>query len=110
MKKQRYGMPVESLLMGIEVTRKDLDFLCSLVEAPDTEYPIPDAIDYSTAIVALNSQLRYMVDNISVKELTEDEELFKISQKELLKLTELSENVEKALERLRACGISLKSN
>lgn len=110
MKKQNYGMPVDSLIMGIEVTRKDLDFLCSLIEAPDTEYPIPDAIDYSNAIVALNTQLTYMVDNISTNELTEDEDVIKISQKELLKLTELSETVEKALERLRSCGISLKSN
>ena len=110
MKKQKYGMPVESLLKGIEVTRKDLDFLCSLIEAPDEEFPIPDAVDYSYAIVALTSQLTYMVDNIAQNELSEDEELITISQKELYKLTELSDKVEEALGRLRACGISVKSN
>ena len=73
MKKQKYGMPLESLLKGIEVTRKDLDFLCSLTEAPDEEFPIPDAIEYSYAIVALTTQLTYMVDNITQNELSEDE-------------------------------------
>ena len=50
------------------------------------------------------------VDNIAQNELSEDEELITITQKELYKLTELSDKVEEALGRLRACGISVKSN
>jgi len=110
MKKHKFGMPVASLLQGIEVTRKDLNFLCSLVELPDSEFPIPDAVEYSYAIVALTEQLTYMVDHISTNELTDDEDVIKVSKKELLKLTSLSEKVEEALGRLRACGISLKPN
>ena len=45
MKKKPYGMKLDSLIRGIEITQQDLDFLCSLVELPDENYSIPDAID-----------------------------------------------------------------
>ena len=44
------------------------------------------------------------------EEMMEDEDVIKLSKKELLKLTALSDKVEEALGRLRACGISLKPN
>ena len=110
MKKKPYGMKLDSLIRGIEITQQDLDFLCSLVELPDENYSIPDAIDYSCAVVALYQQLQFMVEDLSTNPLTEDETIIKLSQEELETLTDLSDAVEDALGRLRECGISLKQN
>jgi hypothetical protein len=110
MKSKPYGMKVDSLVRGIEVTQQDLDFLCSLVELPDEDYAIPDAIDYSCAVVALYRQLQFMVEELAGNPLTEDEDIIKLSKEELETLTDLSDAVEDALGRLRECGISLKQN
>ena len=103
-------MKISSLLQGIEITQKDLDFLCSLAEDPDESFPIKDAVEYSFAIVALTQQLDYMMDEISHNDLTEDAELVKLTKEQLLTLNKLSDAVEDALGRLRLCGISLKQN
>ncbi len=114
MREESYAMRLSTLLRGVEITRKDLNFLCSLVEDPAEEFPIPDAVDYAYAVIALDTQLSYMIDEICENEVfmseTEDEELVKVSKKELLNLTELSDKADDALERLRECGISLTSN
>ena len=105
-----YGMKTTSLLQGIEITQKDLDFLCSLAEDPDESFPIKDAVEYSFAIVALTQQLDYMREEISHNELTEDEDLITLTKEQLLTLHKLSDAVEDAIGRLRLCGISLKQN
>jgi len=110
MKKQTYGMKISSLLSGIDTTEKDLNFLCSLIESPDEEYNIPDAIEYAHAVVALSRQLNYMISEISENEVTEDEELVMLSKQQLITLNTLTDAVEDALGRLRLCGISLKQN
>jgi hypothetical protein len=110
MKKKQYGMKLDSLIRGIEVTQQDLDFLCSLVEVPDEDYSVPDAIDYSCAVVALYRQLQFMVEDLSANPLSEDENMIKLSKEDLETLTDLSDAVEEALGRLRECGISLKQN
>ena len=109
MKKKTYGMKIDSLLYGIQVTEEDLEFLCSLIETPDKEYQIPDAVDYSRAVMALENQLSYM-NQMSENDLTEDEELIKLTKEQLLTLNALSDEAEYALGRLRSCGISLKRN
>ena len=110
MKKKTYGMKISSLLTGIDNTEKDLDFLCSLVESPDEEYRVPDAVEFSFAVVALSHQLDYMILEISESETTEDEEMVLLSKEQLVTLTTLTDAVETALGRLRSCGISLKQN
>jgi len=110
MKKRTYGMKLDSLIRGIDTTEKDLNFLCSLIESPDEEYNIPDAVEYAHAIVALSRQLNYMISEISENDLTEDEELVMLSKEQLVTLNALTNAVEDAVGRLRLCGISLKQN
>tara|TARA_R100000995_G_scaffold84579_1_gene63741 strand:+ start:2369 stop:2701 length:333 start_codon:yes stop_codon:yes gene_type:complete len=110
MSAKTYGMNLDTLLFGIDKTERDLDFLCSLVELPDQEYRIPDAVEYSFAVVALSRQLEYMTIELSTNEVDEETNLVLLTKKQLTKLTNLSDNVEDALRRLRQCGISLEQN
>jgi len=105
-----YAMKLDSVLIGIDTTRDDLEFLCSLAESPDNEYGIPDAVDYAYAIVSLHKQLDYLSNQVSTNQLSEDGELLLLTEKEVVTLSNLADEVEDNLERLRECGISLKRN
>ena len=108
--KQLYSIRLSALLNGISLVGADLEFLCSLVEDPDEEYRIPDAVEYSGAVVALMNQLAYMSEEIAHNDLTEDGEFVQLSLKEVKVMNKLHEEAEEAIGRLRQCGISLEQN
>ena len=111
MTKQPYGMKVTTLLNAEEKLSKDLEYLCSLIEQPDSEFAILDALVYSHAVMAISNQLEYIAEDLSGNELNEDEDYVKLSQDEVFTLSsynDISESAIKALEEI--CGISLQSN
>jgi hypothetical protein len=110
MKKETYGMKLDNLMNGIRTVGQDLDFLCSLIEYPVEEYQIPDAVEYSHAVVALMNQLTYMTCDIDINNLTEDGELVILTKEQVQTLSVLSDAAEEALESLRECGISVINN
>ena len=109
-KKEQYAMKLKSLLGGIKIVGENLDFLCRFVEYPSEEYQIPDAVEYSLAVVALMNQLTYMTCEIDIDNLTEDGEYVILKKKQVEVLSTLSDNSEEALEVLRECGISIAKN
>ncbi len=109
-KKTYYEMKIASLDKGIEDATQDLEFLCSLIETPDREYHIPDAVEYSQAVVALFRQLDFMVEDLGATPLSNDQECVKLTRDQLLKLNSLSNEVDAALRRMRKCGISVTNN
>jgi len=110
-KNGHYGMKVCSLKQGISLVEEDLEYLCALIERPDPEFGITDAVAIATAITALAHQLDFMSHDISKNPLSEDGEFVKLSKEEVLMLTDLSEEAEDAVQRLEeVCKISLKNN
>ena len=110
MKKKEYAMRLDNLLNGIQMVGEDLDFLCSFVENPSEEYKIPDAVEYSNAVVCLMNQLTYMTCDIDSAKLTEDGEFVLLTKEQVETLSVLSDKAEEALESLRECGISIQKN
>jgi hypothetical protein len=110
MTKEQYAMRLENLLNGIKIVGENLDFLCSLIEYPLEEYQVPDAVEYSQAVVALMNQLTYMTCEIDMENLTEDGEFVILKKKQVEALSFLSDESEEALEGLRECGISVVKN
>ena len=110
MNKKTYAMRLDNLLNGIKTVGEDLDFLCSLVEDPTEEYKIPDAVEYSHAVVSLMDQLTYMTVEIDIHNLTDDGDFVILTKKQVEKLSLLSDKAEESLESLRGCGISIKNN
>jgi hypothetical protein len=110
MKKKSYAMNYDELLRGIEIIGEDLDFLCSLSENPSEEYQIPDAVEYSLAVIALTNQLAYMTQDLATSKLSEDENHVILTKEQVDKMNDLYEEVEEALVRLRKCGISIQIN
>ena len=110
MNKKTYAMNLNNLMNGIKVVGEDLEFLCSLVEDPDSEYKIPDAVEYSNAVVTLMNQLTFMVEEIDHHNLTDDGKFVILTKDEVNTLSVLSDAAEEALEGLRKCGISIKNN
>lgn len=108
--KEQYAMKLNNLMNGIKVVGEDLEFLCSLIEYPTEEYQIPDAVEYSNAVVALMNQLTYMTCEIDLENLTDDGKLVILTNKQVDTLTMLSDNAEEAVGDLRECGISITSN
>lgn len=108
--KDQYAMKLENLMTGIKIVGENLDFLCSLIEYPTEEYQIPDAVEYSNAVISLMNQLTYMTCDIDIHNLTEDGEYVMLTKKQVEILATLSDSSEEALEGLRECGISIAKN
>ncbi len=109
--KQYYGMKVSTLLAAADKLSDDLEYLCSLVEDPHDEFPIVDALVYSTAIMSLSYQINFILEDLTERDLSDDEEYVKLSQDDVLALTSYSDSSEDALLSLeKICGISLQSN
>jgi len=90
---------------------EDLEYLCSIVEQPDHEFPVIDAVAYSHAVIAISQQLDFIIEEISTNDLSEDEEYVKLSGEEIVTLNSYTENSETALKVLeKICGISLQNN
>lgn len=109
--KQHYGIKITTILNAAEKLTADLDYLCSLIEQPDPEFPIADAVIYATAVSALSSQLDFITEDISGNDLSEDEEYVKLTQDEIGMLNLYTENAEDSIKHLEeTCGISLRNN
>jgi hypothetical protein len=109
--KEYYGLKLTTVINAADKLEDDLEYLCSLVEKPDQEFSIIDAVAYSHAVVALTQQLDFIIEEISANELSEDEEYVKLSGEEIMTLNSYTENSEAALKALeKICGISLQNN
>tara|TARA_R110002126_G_scaffold291580_1_gene453929 strand:+ start:5091 stop:5423 length:333 start_codon:yes stop_codon:yes gene_type:complete len=106
-----YAIRVSTILNAADIIVSDLDYLCALIEKPDPEFVVKDAIAYSAAIAALSTQLEFILEDLADNDLTKDEEHIKITEEEVWALNSYTESTEDALKRLEdACGISLQSN
>ena len=109
--KQTYGIKVTTILSATEKLTDDLDYLCSLVEKPDPEFTIKNAIVYAHAVMTLSNHLDFVLEELTNRDLTPDEEMVKLSEEDVIVMNEYTEASEEALEDLEIlCGISLKNN
>ena len=109
--RQTYGIKVTTILSATEKLTEDLEYLCSLVEKPDPEFKIKNAIVYAHAVMTLSTHLDFVLEELTNRDLTSDEELVKLSQEDIIAMNEYTEASEEALEDLEVlCGISLKNN
>lgn len=106
-----YGVRLDTVLNAIDELQGDLDYLCSLVESPDPEFKINDAVVYAQTITAISSHLNFMIEDISENNLSDDEVHVKVSEEELLMMNNYMEATEDAVAILEVlCGISLQNN
>jgi hypothetical protein len=109
--KQHYGIKVSTLLNAANKITDDLDYLYSLVENPDPEFVLVNALSYAHAVVSLSIQLDFIIEDLGEKDLSEDELYVKLSQEDVMTMTLYTEASEDALEILEeTCGISLQNN
>jgi hypothetical protein len=107
---ESYGIRVYTINEAINSISGDLDYLCSLIENPDPDFPIKDALVYSRAVTALCYQLD-LAEKIAENELSDDGEYIKVSEEELVAMGENTDNTDDTLLELEeVCGISLKKN
>ena len=108
---QQYGIKVSTLLNAADKLSQDLEYLCSLVEDPDLEFPIKNAISYAHAVMMLSNQLDFVLEDLSDRDLSEDEQYVKLSKEDIVTMNEYTESSEEALKELeKICGISLQNN
>ena len=109
--KKFYGIKVSTILNAADKLTGDLDYLCSITERPDLEFPLSSAIVYSHAVVALAAQLDFIIEDLADRDLSEDEEYVKVSSEDITTLNTYTEASEDALEMLeKTCGIYLQNN
>ena len=108
---QQYGIKVSTILNAAEKLTSDLDYLCSLVEMPDAEFPIINALAYARAVTALSNHVDFIIEDLAENDLSEDEDYVKLSKEDIISMnlyTEASEDALKLLEK--TCGIYLQNN
>ena len=111
MTKQYYGIKVSTILNAADKLTADLDYLCSIIENPDPEFPVKNALSYAKAIIAISNQIDFFVEDIADNDLSEDESYVKLSEEEVIIMNDYNEETEEALEILEeTCGISLQNN
>jgi hypothetical protein len=109
--RQTYGIKVATILSATDKLTEDLEYLCSLVEKPDPEFKIKNAIVYAHAVMTLSTHLDFVLEELTNRDLTPDEDMVKLSQEDIIAMNEYTEASEEALEDLEVlCGISLKNN
>jgi len=109
--KQTYGVKVATILNATDKLTEDLEYLCSLVEQPDPEFVIKNAIIYAHAVMTLSNHLDFVLEELTERDLTPDEDMVKLSQEDVITMNDYTEASEEALEDLEVlCGISLKNN
>ena len=110
-KKDKYGIKISTILNAADKLQSDLEYLCCLVEKPDPEFLIKDALCYSNAVIAISNQIDFIVEDISRNDLSDDEKYVKLSEEEVVMLNDYNTDTEEAIERLELiCGISLQHN
>lgn len=109
--KQTYGIKVTTILHATEKLTEDLEYLCSLVEKPDPEFKIRNAIVYSHAIMTISNHLEFILEELQERDLTPEEDMVRLSEEDVIMMNEYTEASEEAQKDLEAlCGISLQSN
>ena len=109
--KQTYGIKVATILNATEKLTDDLEYLCSLVEKPDPEFIIKNAIAYAHAVMTLSNHLDFVLEELTNRDLTPEEDMVKLSEEDVVAMNEYTEASEEAIEDLEIlCGISLKNN
>jgi hypothetical protein len=107
---QAYGVRIPTIETAILQVSGDLDYLCSLIEQPDQNFAIKDALIYCRAVSLLTEQLD-LAERISGNEIDQDGEYFKVSEKELHLMGRITDDVDDALLDLEEiCGISIRKN
>jgi hypothetical protein len=108
---QTYGIKVTTILSAAESLTQDLEYLCSLIEKADPEFKIKNAIVYAHAVMTLSNHLDFVLEELTQRDLTPDEEMVKLTQEDIRAMNEYTEASDEALEDLEGlCGISLKNN
>ena len=111
MSDHQYGIRQSTILNAIDSITRDLEYLCSLVEKPDGEFVLKDAVAYSRAVMALFHQLEFFLHDIAENDLSTDGEHVKLTTDEIFAMQEHAENAEETMKELeKLCGISLQSN
>tara|TARA_B100000085_G_scaffold186806_1_gene170797 strand:+ start:300 stop:635 length:336 start_codon:yes stop_codon:yes gene_type:complete len=111
MTKQKYGIKISTILNAAEKLSADLEYLCSIAESPDPEFPITDALAYARAVSAVANHLDFVIEDLTENDLSENEEYVKLSQDDILLMSRLTEASEEAIKMLEeTCGISLQNN
>ena len=111
MSKKQYGIKLTTILNAAAKLTADLDYLCSMVEQPDPEFPITNAIAYARAVNSISNHLDFVLEDIAERDLSEDEEYVKLSEEDVFMLNDYTENTEEVLMVLEElCGISLQNN
>ena len=108
---QTYGIKVDTILNATEKLTEDLEYLCALVEKPDPEFSIRNAFVYAHAVMTLSNHLEFVLEELTQRDLTPDEDMVKLNQEDIIAMNEYTEASEEALADLEElCGISLKNN
>ena len=106
-----YGIKITTIERAVSNISSDLDYLCSLIECPDSEFPIKDALVYARAVNCLLAQLDFAEKVAAENDIDEEGIYFRLSDKELVLLGQHADEVEEALLDLEEiCGISLRKN
>jgi len=106
-----YGIKVSTILNTADKLIADLDYLCSLVEKPDPEFHIGNAVVYAMAVTAIANQIEFVTEDLAENDLSDDEKYVKLSKEELMMLNTYSTNTDEAVQQLEeTCGISLQNN
>jgi len=109
--KKYYAMRITTLLNAVDVLSADLEYLAALTELPDPEFLIKDAVAYSRAVVAISNHINFVMEDISTKSLSEDENHVKLTEQDVVLLDTYNTATEDAIEQLELlCGISLRNN
>jgi len=109
--KQKYGIKISTILNAAEKLTADLEYLCSIAESPDPEFPIMDALAYARAVSAVANHLDFVIEDLTENDLSEDEEYVKLSEDDLVLMSSLTESSEEAIKILeKTCGIYLQNN
>lgn len=108
---QTYGVKVSSLEVGLDALGGELDHLLSLVESPDPEYKVQDAVLYCEAIATFSEMIEFLVGALSLNEISPDGVHIKMSSEEIVVMGHLSDTTEEIRgDLLKQCGISLAKN
>ncbi len=109
--KQYYGIKISTLLNAAQKLNSDLDYLCALVEQPDSEFVITNALAYARAVTSVSNHLDFLIEDLAENDLSEDEKYVKLSEDDILLMNSYTERCEEDLKLLeKTCGICLQNN
>lgn len=107
---QTYGLRITTIDTAIQQLIEDVEYLCSLVEDPDPNFVVKDAVAYSLALTSILQHLNFAED-LAENEISDNGIYIKVNDKELVAMQEYTKASEEALSHLEeTCGISLRKN